>query len=349
MSTSPHLYPDPAALMAVSADQRVFGQPGAGLADAGFSAEATDAGIVGEQRIAQVLDALALDPDMDEARIFHSLRLPGLVADMDHAVLIGNWLILIDAKLWRGADYYQQTREPGDHDGVIIREVRNGITVQERQTLMNVRVQQWQAHLPHLSVFGVVALANDTEARHLPDDPFFVLQNRAQLPSFLNNIARMRTRDTSIADRNALLMMLINPEYVAPQEPVYAPQPPVQVMPGWQAVAPPAPGYAPPHFGTPPLPPYAYGWIILMCIGPFATFVSLIPFVSVVAALIPAIIAAARLRVGRKRGYRGAAMYWLPLVAYGLLFLVSTLAVVLVLTNGFSAESTGASALIALR
>src|SRR5699024_9430319 len=42
--------------------------------------------------------------------VFHSLRFPGSTrADIDHAVLIGHELFLVDSKAWRGGAYRQES------------------------------------------------------------------------------------------------------------------------------------------------------------------------------------------------------------------------------------------------
>jgi len=63
-------------------------------------------GRMGELRTAHWLDELTAGTS---ARVFHGLRIPGVEydTDVDHALLMGRQLILIDSKLWRPGIYFR--------------------------------------------------------------------------------------------------------------------------------------------------------------------------------------------------------------------------------------------------
>lgn len=83
---------------------RVFGVPGASLNSAGFNAGAVAAGIQGEEAVAAVLDKFARTVQGFYA--FHSVKLPGKIADIDHMVVYGRNILVIDAKNWAAGKNY---------------------------------------------------------------------------------------------------------------------------------------------------------------------------------------------------------------------------------------------------
>lgn len=84
----------------------VFGTPGGSL-KTGQSWAANDAvlrhGAAGEQRTADLLNSLP-----DNFAVFHDLRVPTkkITANIDHVVLTGKHLIIIDSKAWAGGIYW---------------------------------------------------------------------------------------------------------------------------------------------------------------------------------------------------------------------------------------------------
>lgn len=89
-------------------NQRAWGTPGGGLSRGRFGHRA-DTGRAGEELTAALLaDGLA---DVPAARTFHGLRWPGTRhADIDHVVLVGTRLAVIDSKNWRPGDYWWDGR-----------------------------------------------------------------------------------------------------------------------------------------------------------------------------------------------------------------------------------------------
>jgi len=81
----------------------IYGIPGRGLGQhTHYGTAATRAaGAVGERLTGAVLNGFA-----DRAAIFHDLRVPGHTINIDHAVLAGSRLLLIDSKLWQAGRYW---------------------------------------------------------------------------------------------------------------------------------------------------------------------------------------------------------------------------------------------------
>lgn len=88
----------------VSANVRTYGEPGLGLASSGFEDAAVRAGVQGERASAEVIERhISRIPGV---RTFHSMRFaPGSRADVDHVLVSGSRLAIIDSKLWPSAHY----------------------------------------------------------------------------------------------------------------------------------------------------------------------------------------------------------------------------------------------------
>ncbi len=77
----------------------VIGTPGRDLSVARFGENAR-IGIEGEQRTARLISGSVL-PGLPAARLINGLRWPGTEhANIDHAVIAGNRIALIDSKMW---------------------------------------------------------------------------------------------------------------------------------------------------------------------------------------------------------------------------------------------------------
>lgn len=128
---------------------RVFGSAGASLAGVrGWRRESVESGLRGEVLTAELLENYVTR--IPSARIFHSLAWPGSVtADVDHAVLCGRRLVLIDSKHWRPGDYTV------DGYGNLLRAGRPFLGSQVR---LPHAVAAYQRLLPQCDVYGAVLI-----------------------------------------------------------------------------------------------------------------------------------------------------------------------------------------------
>lgn len=82
----------------------IYGTPGVGLAHGTFGTEQNRrAGYIGERLTAVILNGFT-----DRAAIFHDIDVPHprLTLNIDHAVVAGNRVLLIDSKLWGAGRYW---------------------------------------------------------------------------------------------------------------------------------------------------------------------------------------------------------------------------------------------------
>lgn len=94
---------------------RILGQAGGGLNDAAWAVNADVAriGQAGEARTAALLNKFAAPED--GVTVLHDLRIPipNFTANIDHVVVSGSTVYIIDAKVWKPARYWtlgSQTR-----------------------------------------------------------------------------------------------------------------------------------------------------------------------------------------------------------------------------------------------
>lgn len=89
---------------------RVFGKPGCGLNASGFGKDRVEAGQKGEMNLAKLFYQTGL-LDLPNVYTFWSLYLPGtgLDVDVDCAVLVGNTILLVDAKMYKSNAEYIYT------------------------------------------------------------------------------------------------------------------------------------------------------------------------------------------------------------------------------------------------
>jgi len=84
----------------------VLGRPGSGLESAGWAVngEVARIGRTGEVRTAALLDSLAARPG--GPAVLHDLRIPGGSANVDHVVVTGSRVHVVDAKVWAPGVYW---------------------------------------------------------------------------------------------------------------------------------------------------------------------------------------------------------------------------------------------------
>ena len=105
-------------------------------------------GSTGEKFTAEMMQQLLKIPG---TRIFHGLKFPGSeTADVDHALINGNKIALIDSKMWTGGDYRW------GHDGMILRS--NASTSAELHTNFPYAVEGYGRDLIEASVRGRILI-----------------------------------------------------------------------------------------------------------------------------------------------------------------------------------------------
>lgn len=149
-------------------DMRTWGTAG-DLSDAvsKFGYNRVEWGIKGEKTTALLLDDFV--KKLKTATVFHGLQFPGsMVADVDHAVLYGNRLALIDSKMWKPAYYQFGT-------GVIeVHDFNNG-EVEMRETSFHTAVERYAKMFPDLEVFGWYFIHSTQERKNVEIGRYNVL------------------------------------------------------------------------------------------------------------------------------------------------------------------------------
>lgn len=167
--------------------QRVFGKPGAGLDSAGLDADRVAAGQKGEKRVAEELERLAAR--YPNTYVFHSVKLFGSKADIDHVVVQGTKVLLVDSKNWARGHQYEVTTVYNGEEGYektdeYVSRIKDShrnpykeyIVKKDGQDFpggkihLPLYVKDWERNLekvlsyPKMDVESVLVLANEAEA-----------------------------------------------------------------------------------------------------------------------------------------------------------------------------------------
>lgn len=131
---------------------QIFGVPGASLTWGieGSAAGQVTAGGEGEKQVAKELEIFAAaNPNV---KIFHSIQWPGSKGDTDHMLVIGNLVLIIDAKRWKAKRKYSVTPK-----GEIL---RGTVPFPEGKVKMIPAMSAWRQTLGKgIKVMGVVCIA----------------------------------------------------------------------------------------------------------------------------------------------------------------------------------------------
>ncbi|MBC9705816.1 MAG: NERD domain-containing protein [Enterococcus sp.] len=134
--------------------EQVFGTPGASLT---WGIEGSDGGQVtaggeGEKQVAKELDKIVAK--YPNAKVFHSVEWPGSVGDTDHMLVIGNTVLIIDAKRWKAKRKYSVTPK-----GEIL---RGTVPFPEGKVKMMPAMKAWRTELGKKArVLGMVCIAQE--------------------------------------------------------------------------------------------------------------------------------------------------------------------------------------------
>lgn len=178
---------------------RLFEAENRGRVFGGTAEEEVAADAVVKQRSAELLaDHLTRLPG---ARIFHGVAWPGSVfADVDHAVLCGRRLVLVESKRWLPGHYEV------DEDGEVW---RNGHVFRGGTTRLGEGVAAFEALLPEVEVRGVLLLYPNRAGE------VSVGESEAEAPvepltpeGFVREIGEWLAAEPAAVDRDAFAMVL---------------------------------------------------------------------------------------------------------------------------------------------
>lgn len=183
------------------ANIKVLGRPGEGLVEAldKFGRQNVDLGVLGEQMTGDVLEGLLAIPGV---RIIHGLRFPGSdKADVDHAVIYGNKVALVDSKMWKPGKYSWNNR------GEVVKNL--GYRDLETITHFPTAVEKYAQLLPNAQVAGFILIHPNEKGSITVDNTYssaasHVALGTAQLA--LDSIGSWFVQDSkeNIVDRHLL-------------------------------------------------------------------------------------------------------------------------------------------------
>lgn len=130
-------------------------------------------------------------------RIFHNLALPGSVlVDVDHAVLCGRRLVLVESKRWLPGHY------TSSDDGLLW---RNGHRFRGGSTRLPGAIAAFEEVLPELSVCGAVVMYPSRAGEITADDPAELLMTPEQ---FVREIGAWLACEAAVVDRDAVAYLV---------------------------------------------------------------------------------------------------------------------------------------------
>lgn len=136
---------------------RIFGIPGASLYSAvELDPDAREAGIKGEEKVAAAIDSII--QTIPNAYLFNSVKLPGRTGDIDHIIVVGNNVILIDSKNWKHDASYQLTKGNTPELDHVYRDQQ---VFPGGEIRLAKQKQDWADFLPGYNVSAILVVANE--------------------------------------------------------------------------------------------------------------------------------------------------------------------------------------------
>ncbi|MFF5094684.1 MULTISPECIES: DnaJ domain-containing protein [Actinosynnema] len=170
--------------------------------DRAFAAEVDTEVVRGEVDDERVCERLTADllaeylTRLPGARVFHGLAWPDSVfVDVDHAVLCGRRLVLIESKSWLPGHY-----QTGD-DGSLW---RNGHPFRGGGTRLPRGLAEYRDLLPHLEVRAVLLVYPSREGEVTTDPTDGVLVPPMTPEAFVDEVGAWLAEDPAVVDREAL-------------------------------------------------------------------------------------------------------------------------------------------------
>jgi hypothetical protein len=164
----------------------VFGRPG------------MDRDQISEQLTAELLSRYLTK--VPEARIFHSLALPGSVfADIHHAVLSGNRLVLVESKLWPPGRYST------DSSGELL---RNGGRFRGGSSQLSTAIEAYQKLLPEAEIRGALVIYPNRSGMVSGEEHSHALASPMNAEQFVLTIGGWLSAQPSTVDGSLLKTLL---------------------------------------------------------------------------------------------------------------------------------------------
>lgn len=262
--------------------RRVFGLPGASLYASGLDPAAVEAGIAGENKVGAELASLAAG--YPNTYVFHSVKLPGHLGDVDHLVIQGSAALLVDSKNWKHDANYHIFHHTREADFVS----RNGEDFEGGEIHLWRQTGEWQQHFASsgLAVTAALVVSNRTST---VSESIGVPYTIANLDGLALVFANTFTTDPAGPMHPALLNHVLGLVQVREQAPAGA-GPGIAPVPVEPAVRKPATALS--------------GWLLAWAIVNFTLLLPVLPvaIVSIVPALITAHVHYVR---GKRRGLGG--------------------------------------------
>jgi hypothetical protein len=132
--------------------KRIHGVPGVGLENTFGSVG--NVGAQAEAGTAYRLNKLA--EKYDTLHVYNGIHFKGQEWDIDHAVIMGNTIVLIDSKRWQNKKTYTLHKSTKDYGKLIA--LRNGSTFSGGTLSMPLMVEKVKKHFPHHRVLSVISV-----------------------------------------------------------------------------------------------------------------------------------------------------------------------------------------------
>jgi len=191
----------------LDASARVFGIPGASLAFANLGKEQLEAGIKGEKRVAEALEAIVAE--LPDTYVFHSVKIPGRLGDIDHLVVRGNTVVLVDSKNWKKEANYELV--PGELEDTVY---RDGEAFLGGEIHLRRQFVEWENSLPRgYRVEGVLVVANDVSFTSLQGPVGFEFVNLLGLKNSLLRILPKNAAALPYEELRRFATRTQNPEF----------------------------------------------------------------------------------------------------------------------------------------
>lgn len=200
-------------------ERRVFGTPGAALYTAhNLGEDARRAGVQGETRVARELERLA--KQYPNTYVFHSVKLPGKLGDIDHLVVQGSRMLLVDSKNWKHDATYHIYHSTFEADYVS----RDGVEFAGGEIHLTRQIAEWQIEFMDspVDVHGVLVIAN---RQSLVSESINSPYTFANIDGLAVTFQNLFSAETAVPPMHPMLLNRILPMVQQVHTPSFTPQP----------------------------------------------------------------------------------------------------------------------------